>query len=461
MKRIAVWFTGCALGWGTAAAQTQKGSDIDGLAEWAQTGSAVSMPDASTIAVGTGNAGLPGHVQVHAWDGNQWEPLGEAVVGTPGSGEMFGQSVSMPSPGAFAASAPYRSGGGAVRVLAWNGAAWTQQGTDVAPGGGNLFGHSLSMPTEGTFAAASESEVTVFEWNGQSWVPKGAPVAAELGRVSMPNDVTLAIGEPGALATQGRVRVYRWNGLEWVQAGMDLVGDGSSEQFGFSVSMGDENTVAVGAPYEGAGRTRAFTWDGSSWAQKGDVIFGEYLLDRAGYSVDMGDANSLAIGTPFSSGSNWNWNETGHVRVYHWQANSWVKVNYDLDGELSGDRSGEGLSMPEPAVVAIGGPLNDGGGSNAGHVRVYDLALPEDASSVPLPQFSCTAYPNPSAGIVHLTEHVEGTYALYNAAGAVAAQGRIATVLDFRSCAGGNYVLHLESDAGVTRVPVVLLNARN
>ena len=117
MKRIAVWFIGCALGWGTAAAQTQKGGDIDGLSEWAQTGSAVSMP----------------------------------------------------------------------------------------------------------------------------------------------NDVTLAIGEPGALATQGRVRVYRWNGLEWVQAGMDLVGDGSSEQFGFSVSMGDENTVAVGAPHEGTGRTRVFT----------------------------------------------------------------------------------------------------------------------------------------------------------------------------------------------------------
>ena len=50
----------------------------------------------------------------------------------------------------------------------------------------------------------------------------------------------------------------------------------------------------------------------------------------------------------------------------------WVQVGNDIDGESPGDESGISVALSSNgAVVAIGAYLNDGGGSSAGHVRVY------------------------------------------------------------------------------------------
>ena len=50
----------------------------------------------------------------------------------------------------------------------------------------------------------------------------------------------------------------------------------------------------------------------------------------------------------------------------------WVQVGNDIDGETPGDRSGISVALSSNStVLAIGAYLNDGGGSRAGHVRVY------------------------------------------------------------------------------------------
>ena len=50
----------------------------------------------------------------------------------------------------------------------------------------------------------------------------------------------------------------------------------------------------------------------------------------------------------------------------------WVQVGNDIDGENPGDWSGHSTALSSNgAVVAIGAPFNNGGGSDAGHVRVY------------------------------------------------------------------------------------------
>jgi len=51
---------------------------------------------------------------------------------------------------------------------------------------------------------------------------------------------------------------------------------------------------------------------------------------------------------------------------------TWSQIGADIDGEAAGDRSGFSTSLNDDGtIVAIGAYQNDGGGNNAGHVRVY------------------------------------------------------------------------------------------
>ena len=60
-----------------------------------------------------------------------------------------------------------------------------------------------------------------------------------------------------------------------------------------------------------------------------------------------------------------------------------VQVGSDIDGEAPYDRSGYSVSLSSDGTrVAIGAYLNDGNGSNSGHVRIYNyLILPVELIS--------------------------------------------------------------------------------
>jgi hypothetical protein len=84
------------------------------------------------------------------------------------------------------------------------------------------------------------------------------------------------------------------------------------------VSMPDANTVAIGgAGNDGnglfAGHTQIYAWDGAAWVQKGTDIDSEAAGDEAGFSVSMPDINTVAIGAANNDG---NGIDAGHVRVY-------------------------------------------------------------------------------------------------------------------------------------------------
>lgn len=52
----------------------------------------------------------------------------------------------------------------------------------------------------------------------------------------------------------------------------------------------------------------------------------------------------------------------------------WVQRGQDIDGEAASDQSGSSVSLSsDGSVVAIGANLNDGNGTNSGHVRVYQF----------------------------------------------------------------------------------------
>ncbi|MCH7525472.1 MAG: T9SS C-terminal target domain-containing protein, partial [Bacteroidetes bacterium] len=50
----------------------------------------------------------------------------------------------------------------------------------------------------------------------------------------------------------------------------------------------------------------------------------------------------------------------------------WTQVGADINGEAADDNSGSSVSFSsDGSIVAIGAPLNDGNGTNSGHVRIY------------------------------------------------------------------------------------------
>ena len=110
--------------------------------------------------------------------------------------------------------------------------------------------------------------------------------------------------------------------------------------------------------------------------QLGADIDGEAAVDFSGYSVALSsDGAVLAVGAPLNEDAGW---YSGHVRVYQWDAaansgtGSWTQLGGDIDGEASGDRSGERIALSsDGTILAIGAFQNDGTGDQAGHVRVY------------------------------------------------------------------------------------------
>ena len=102
----------------------------------------------------------------------------------------------------------------------------------------------------------------------------------------------------------------------------------------------------------------------------GADIDGEAADDYSGYSVAISsDGTTVAIGAPFNDGSGSN---AGQVRVYQNIAGTWTKIGADIDSEAANDNSGYSVAISsDGTTVAIGAPFNDGAGSDAGQVRVY------------------------------------------------------------------------------------------
>ena len=95
-------------------------------------------------------------------------------------------------------------------------------------------------------------------------------------------------------------------------------------------------------------------------------------INNSGISVSLdSDGDRVAIGAYKNDG---NGSDAGHVRIYSWDGSSWSQLGSDIDGEAAGDRFGISVSLDSDGDrVAIGAYLNDGNGSDAGHVRIYSL----------------------------------------------------------------------------------------
>ena len=82
--------------------------------------------------------------------------------------------------------------------------------------------------------------------------------------------------------------------------------------------------------------------------QVGIDIDGEAAVDRSGSSVSLSsDGLRVAIG---ATGNDGNGSNAGHVRIYEEVNGNWVQVGSDIDGEASLDESGWSVSLSSDCI---------------------------------------------------------------------------------------------------------------
>ena len=276
-------------------------------------------------------------------------------------------------------------------------AATTKLGADVdGEAAYDYSGYSVAISSDGTTVAigatnndgggSDAGQVRVYQNIAGTWTKIGADIDGEAAydnsgySVAISSDgTTVAICAPnndGAGSNAGQVRVYKNIAGTWTKIGADIDGEAANDYSGYSVAISsDGSAVAIGATNNDgggsdAGQVRVYQNIAGTWTKIGADIDGEAAYDNSGYSVAISsDGTTVAIGAPYNSGGG---SDAGQVRVYKNMAGTWTKIAADIDGEAANDRSGYSVAISsDGSAVAIGATNNDGGGSDAGQVRVY------------------------------------------------------------------------------------------
>eukprot|EP01031_Cornospumella_fuschlensis_P037301 gene37301-45287_t len=278
--RVFVW---------TPASKTwvQRGNDIDGKAAADQSGTAVALnDDGNIVAIGAplsrGASASPtayvGHVRVFVWSSGSWTQRGADINGVA-DGDRYGSSVAISGDGSIVAGGAPLGGAsdtGYVRIFIWQLGSWNLRGATInGESAGDSFGGSISISGTGNViavgaalnagspAATSRGSVRAYVWNSatSNWQQRGLDIDGEAAgdqfgfAVSLNDDGTvLAAGadfNDGVNGVDsGSVRVFAWTNNAWTQRGGSIDGAAASEYFGRHVSISGNGLVVVGgAPF--------------------------------------------------------------------------------------------------------------------------------------------------------------------------------------------------------------------
>ena len=330
-----------------------------------------------------------------------WNQIGNDIEGEA-PGDKFGFSTSLDDEGSTIAIGANGNDGsgynaGHIRILDWNGMAWTQRGSDLeGTAAEDDFGHKVGISGDGNVVvggaqfnsddANRSGHARVFSWDSGQWVQMGSALKGvetddyfgQSVRLSHDGQIVAVAGSgfTGNFMMEGVIRVYKWNGADWEKMGADILGDATYDRMNACDLSSDGLTVVGGSWGHEAvgfetGRVRVFTWDGQSWIQKGEDLYGEAEGDKLGSSVRLSaDGNTVAMGAPH--GGDGVEQNTGYVKVFNWDGAEWKQMGQNIYGETALDLFGLRIGLSGDGTKLISGALrNDGNGANSGHARVY------------------------------------------------------------------------------------------
>jgi hypothetical protein len=387
----------------TALSWNQLGQDLQGEVEVAFLGDTISLSsDGRTVAANSDSFEDGGQVKVFAYNegAGLWEQLGQTLNGLA-SGGSFGRAISLASDGRTIVVGDSQRGGtiGQVRVFVFDMVAglWEQLGQTLnGLARSDLFGDAVALSADGrTMAAGSHEDggrvrVYTYDASSETWEQLGPDLRGEaagdqFGRsVALSSDgQTVVAGAPlsdSSGNTAGQVRVFQYNSLNsggWSPLGQTLNGGAVGDNFGRAVAMSsDGRTVAAGSRTNGVNeghvRVLEFNPDSGAWERLGQNLNGVAANNFFGTSVSLSaNGRSVAGGGVGNAAGGSN---AGHVRVFDFNADSevWDQIGQDLNGVAENNFFGTSVALSaDGRTVASGASTNNGGADSGGHVRVF------------------------------------------------------------------------------------------
>ena len=360
----------------------QVGSNLNGIEENESFGSSVAMSsDGKRIAVGAMNhSSDDGEVRVYDNVGGQWTQVGPSIPGA--TNERFGQSISISSDGMrVAVGAAY--GTETIKVYEYSNASWNKifEASGVS---GDQFGKTISISSDGKrVASGALSDTTntgyarVYDIDSQTLLVQlaGASTNEYFGSsVSLNSDGTrLAVGADQYQNGNGYVKIYTESEGSWSSLGQ-ISGESNGDRFGHAVSISSNgNRVAVGAYVHASnrGHVRIYEYSGGTWNKIGIDLDGEGSGDEFGFSVSLSSNGKRVM----AGGPKYESDDRGVVKVYEETDGTWNQVFSNIGGG-AGDKMGRVVSMSSDGNVIVAG--SSLATSQDGKVVVYTCVVFEN-----------------------------------------------------------------------------------
>lgn len=288
---------------------------------------------------------------------------------------------------------------GHVRVFNNSSGSWNQIGNDIDGIVENDYtGTCVALSDDGTTVAVSaighsgtgltdNGCVRVYENQSNNWVKIGSDIEG-----SSTNDnfgTSVAISQDGSIVVigatnyqsgnQGYAKIYKNNSGTWTQIGDTIVGSGTSDRLGNSVSISlDGSIIAIGiknsttANGTESGEVKIYQDVSGTWTQLGNSILGDDSNYNFGYSVSLsGNGQLISVGAYNADYMDTN---SGQVTVYQYISgtNTWDKLGNDIYGYESNEQFGSAVMISKDGSTIVSGSWNsDIGGTDTGYVKVF------------------------------------------------------------------------------------------
>jgi len=341
-----------------------------------------------------------GQIRVYTWTGSSWSQRGDDIVGLQGR-MWFGITVKVSGDGltiaAAASGEDFTEGtdtnNGRIYLWRWNGEEFEILGDAIMGNNGDNIGGSIALSYDGnvlTFGAnahdghaSTRRGVEVYYWSGSVWRQRGSTIPVKtffnetgLSVALTPDGNTLAIGDwnnDDNGWNSGYTSVYDWNGGGlWELRYNGISGESAYDTFGRSVALSANGKILlVGAPFDGSGSVYTFVDSNGGWELM-DKLKGTVMNDSFGKSISLShNGKAVAVGADgvdrFGISGNDEGNH-GQTKIFDWtpsstSSSSWKQRGTDINGLSSEDWNGFSVSLSARGdIVAVGESGYDGVG---------------------------------------------------------------------------------------------------
>ncbi len=314
-------------------------------------------PEPAVLVAG-GAFSIAGNVpamNIAAWNGSEWSPLGPGLGGIGG----FGVKALIVFNSELIAGGSFGGSGGPSCIARWDGVSWTQVGQGFA--GGTLASSSINAFAEydGSLIAAGRdggfNAAFLRRWDGVAWQPMEAGLNRLVHCLAVHAGELYAGGEFTASAAGSVSGTARWDGTNWQPLGSGVTGSGPYVR-AITTFSGD---LIVGGDFSHAGGQPALAiarWDGSAWHPFPSAI-GAATPPRI-FTLSHFDGR-LAVGGSFDTAGG-----QAAANVTIWNGAGWETLGPGLPGS--------GTLVYAHALAEFGGELVVGGSfkpsaQNPGH----------------------------------------------------------------------------------------------